>query len=98
MTDAITGLLKSHAFTEGLWPEHVARLGAMASEARFRPAGDVLGWRSLTGKGEGKQFQARAHEEVHALAFDDTRLCHACEEDYAFGFWLDAYTPVAGVK
>ena len=127
MNEAVIGLLKSHPFTGGLWPEHVARLGAMASEARFRPGevifhegdhssffylmiagnvalevvspgrpvriatlypGDVLGWSSLSGNGESKQFQARALEDVHALAFDGARLRHACEEDYAFGFWL----------
>ena len=48
-------------------------------------AGDVLGWSSVTGE-NGKQFQARALEPVHALAFDGARLCHACELDYAFGF------------
>jgi CRP/FNR family transcriptional regulator, cyclic AMP receptor protein len=49
--------------------------------------GEVLGWSSLTGD-NGKQFQARALEDVHVLAFDGTRLRHACEEDYAFGFWF----------
>jgi CRP/FNR family transcriptional regulator, cyclic AMP receptor protein len=48
-------------------------------------AGDVLGWSSITGD-NGKQFQARALEPVHALAFDGARLRHACEQDYAFGF------------
>jgi CRP/FNR family transcriptional regulator, cyclic AMP receptor protein len=50
-------------------------------------AGEVLGWSSVTGD-NGKQFQARALEEVHALAFDGARLRHACEKDYAFGFWF----------
>ena len=50
-------------------------------------AGEVLGWSSVAGD-NGKQFQARALEEVHALAFDGARLRHACEEDYAFGFWF----------
>ena len=119
-------LLRSHPFTEGMWPEHVARLSAMASEARFRSgelifregdqsslfyllisgnvsleilspgrpvrvatlyAGEVLGWSSITGE-NGKQFQARALEDVHALAFDGARVRHACEEDYGFGFRL----------
>ncbi|HUA62006.1 MAG TPA: cyclic nucleotide-binding domain-containing protein [Verrucomicrobiae bacterium] len=48
-------------------------------------AGEVLGWSSVTGD-TGKQFQARALEDVHALAFDGTRLRHACTSDYAFGF------------
>ncbi len=50
-------------------------------------AGEVLGWSSVTGD-DGKQFQARALEDVHALAFDGARLRHACEQDYAFGFWF----------
>ena len=48
-------------------------------------SGEVLGWSSLTGD-EGKQFQARALQDVEALAFDGTRLRHACQEDYAFGY------------
>ena len=48
-------------------------------------AGDVLGWSSVTGD-NGKQFQARALEPVHALAFDGARLRHACEQDFAFGY------------
>jgi len=48
-------------------------------------AGDVLGWSSVTGENV-KQFQARALEPVRALAFDGTRLRHACEDDYGFGF------------
>jgi hypothetical protein len=51
-------------------------------------AGEVLGWSSVTGEAEGKQFQARALEEVRGIAFDGARLRHACEEDYAFGFWF----------
>jgi len=50
-------------------------------------AGEVLGWSSITGD-TGKQFQARALEEVEAIAFDGVRLRHACEADYAFGFRL----------
>jgi CRP/FNR family cyclic AMP-dependent transcriptional regulator len=123
----VVEIIKSHPFAEGFWPDHVARLGAMGSEIRFRPgevifhegdhssffyllisgnvalevlspgrpvrvatlyAGEVLGWSSVTGEAEGKQFQARALEDVHAVAFDGARLRHACEEDYAFGFWF----------
>jgi CRP-like cAMP-binding protein len=51
-------------------------------------AGEVLGWSSVTGETGGKQFQARALEDVRAIAFDGARLRHACEEDYAFGFWF----------
>jgi CRP/FNR family transcriptional regulator, cyclic AMP receptor protein len=120
----VADILRENPFTARFWPEHVARLAAMASEARFAPgelifhegdhsslmyllitgnvalevtapgrplrvstlyAGEVLGWSSVT-TDNGKQFQARALEEVHALAFDGARLRHACEEDYAFGF------------
>jgi CRP-like cAMP-binding protein len=125
--DVISSVLQAHPFTEGFWPDHIARLSAMASEARFRAgeaifregdhssffyllvtgnvalevmspgrpvrvatlyAGEVLGWSSVMAGHNGKQFQARALEEVHALAFDGERLRHACEEDYAFGFWF----------
>ena len=48
-------------------------------------SGEVLGWSSLTGD-ESKQFQARALQDVEALAIDGTRLRHACQEDYAFGY------------
>ena len=37
MTEAIRELLAGHAFTRRFWPEHVARLAGMASEARFEP-------------------------------------------------------------
>jgi CRP-like cAMP-binding protein len=126
-TDVITGILQTHPFTKGFWPDHVARLSGMASDMRFRPgelifregdhsslfyllvggnvalevispgrpvrvatlyAGEVLGWSSVMDGHNGKQFQARALEEVHALAFDGERLRHACQEDYAFGFWF----------
>ena len=125
--EAITAILQSHPFTEGFWPDHIARLSAMASQVHFRPeelifregdhssffyllvsgnvalevispgrpvrvatlyAGEVLGWSSVTGERDGKQFQARSLEEVHALAFDGERLRHACEEDHSFGFWF----------
>jgi len=48
-------------------------------------AGEVLGWSSVTGE-TGKRFQARALEDVRTLAFDGTRLAHACQADFAFGF------------
>lgn len=125
-SDAINAFLKDHPFTQGFWPEHIARLSDMAAEVHFQPgelifqegdyssffyllvsgnvalevvspgravrvetlvAGEVLGWSSVT-RDTGKQFQARALEEVHALAFDGTRLQHAFEQDYALGFWF----------
>lgn len=126
MSSTVSYILHDHSFCRGFWPDHVARLASMASEARFQPgelifregdhssffyllvsgnvalevvppgrpvrvatlvAGEVLGWSSLTGD-TGKQFQARALEEVHALAFDGARLRHACESDFALGFVL----------
>jgi CRP/FNR family transcriptional regulator, cyclic AMP receptor protein len=124
MSVEIADLLREHPFTREFWPEHIARLAAMASEVHFpagetifqegdhsslfyllvtgnvalevrspgRPVrvatlfpGEVLGWSSVTGD-TGKQFQARALEDVHALAFDGARLRHVCEADFAFGF------------
>jgi len=123
-TESLAGALEQHPFTRGFWPDHIARLAAIASETRFRcqelifheddhsslfylveegnvalevmaagrpvrvstlSGGDVLGWSSIVDC-EGKQFQARALEEVRAIAFDGARLRHACEEDYAFGY------------
>ena len=120
-------VIQSHPFAEGFWPEHIARLNAMAAEVHFNPgeiifhegdhssffyllvsgnvalealspgrpvriatlyAGDVLGWSSVAGETDGKQFQARALEEVHAVAFDGARLRYACQEDFTFGFWF----------
>ncbi|HOL73905.1 MAG TPA: Crp/Fnr family transcriptional regulator [Bryobacteraceae bacterium] len=49
--------------------------------------GDELGWSSLIGR-HGKTFQARSIEPVRAIAFDGTRLRHACEMDPAFGYQL----------
>jgi CRP/FNR family transcriptional regulator, cyclic AMP receptor protein len=125
-SDTTTALLHQHPFTHGFWPDHIARLSAMAAELHFQPedlifqegdhsslfyllisgnvalevvspgrpvrvatlfAGEVLGWSSVTGD-TGKQFQARALEEVQVLAFDGARLRHAFEQDYAFGFWF----------
>jgi CRP/FNR family transcriptional regulator, cyclic AMP receptor protein len=122
--ETLATILQTHPFTEGFWPEHIARLAAMASEVRFGRdelifhegdhsslfyllvegnvalevvtpgravrvstlyGGDAAGWSSVVDV-EGKQFQTRALEEVHALAFDGARLRHACDQDYAFGF------------
>ena len=122
--DAVASVLTAHPFTEGFWPDHIARLSEMAGAVRFtrdelifhegdrsslfyllvegnvalevttpgRPVristlyrGDVLGWSSIVDVA-GKQFRARALEDVYALAFDGARLRHACEADFAFGF------------
>ena len=37
MNEAIRKLLSEHPFTRRFWPEHVAKLAAMAAEARFAP-------------------------------------------------------------
>ena len=34
-TDALASLLQEHPFTEGFWPDHIARLAAMAGSVRF---------------------------------------------------------------
>jgi CRP/FNR family transcriptional regulator, cyclic AMP receptor protein len=71
-------LLEGNVALEVLSPGRPVRVSTLY-------AGEVLGWSSVTGNTD-KQFQARALEQVHALAFDGARLCHACESDYAFGF------------
>jgi CRP/FNR family transcriptional regulator, cyclic AMP receptor protein len=73
-------LVTGNVALEVVAPGHPVRVSTLV-------AGEVLGWSSVTGD-TGKQFQARALEEVHALAFDGTRLRHACEADFAFGFAL----------
>lgn len=73
-------LLEGNVALEVVAPGHPVRISTLV-------AGEVLGWSSITGD-PGKQFQARALEPVRALAFDGTRLAHACEQDYAFGFRL----------
>ena len=71
-------LVSGNVALEVVCPGHPVRIATLV-------AGDAAGWSSITGD-PGKQFQARALEPVEALAFDGTRLRHACEEDYAFGF------------
>jgi CRP-like cAMP-binding protein len=50
-------------------------------------AGDELGWSAVL-MGQGKYFQARALEQVDALAFDGGELIALCERDTAFGYKL----------
>ena len=73
-------LVSGNVALEVVAPGHPVRVDTLY-------AGEVLGWSSVTGE-NAKQFQARALEEVYSLAFDGTRLRHAFEEDYAFGFWF----------
>ena len=71
-------LLSGNVALEVVAPGHPVRVTTLI-------AGEVLGWSSITSD-TGKQFQARALENVQALAFDGTRLRHACESDFAFGY------------
>lgn len=73
-------LISGNVALEVVTPGHPVRVVTLY-------AGDALGWSSVTGE-NGKQFQARALEHVHALAFDGARLRHACEEDHAFGYFF----------
>lgn len=71
-------LISGNVALEAMAPGHPVRVATLV-------AGEVVGWSSVT-LDNGKQFQARALEDVHGLAFDGARLKHACEQDYAFGF------------
>jgi CRP/FNR family cyclic AMP-dependent transcriptional regulator len=61
-------------------PDHTFRVQTLA-------AGDELGWSAIL-MGRGKHFQARALQNVKALAFDGPTLLAACRDDRAFGFAL----------
>jgi CRP-like cAMP-binding protein len=50
-------------------------------------AGDEFGWSAVL-MGQGKYFQARALEQVEALALDGSDLLALCEREPAFGFKL----------
>jgi CRP-like cAMP-binding protein len=50
-------------------------------------AGDEFGWSAVL-MGQGKYFQARALEQVEALALDGSDLLSLCEREPAFGFKL----------
>jgi len=61
-------------------PDHTFRVQTLA-------AGDELGWSAIL-MGRGKHFQARALQNVKALAFHGPKLLEACRDDKAFGFAL----------
>ena len=61
-------------------PDYTFRVQTLA-------AGDEFGWSAIL-MGRGKHFQARALQDVKALAFDGPTLLAACREDKAFGFAL----------
>jgi CRP/FNR family transcriptional regulator, cyclic AMP receptor protein len=50
-------------------------------------AGDEFGWSAVL-MGQGKYFQARALEQVEALALDGSDLLALCEREPAFGYKL----------
>ena len=59
-------------------PGHTLRIQTLSD-------GDELGWSALL-MASGKHFQARALEEVRALAFSGPQVLDACQADPAFGF------------
>jgi CRP/FNR family cyclic AMP-dependent transcriptional regulator len=84
-------LIEGNVALEVCAPGHPVRIATLF-------AGDVLGWSSIT-EDDGKQFQARALEPVHAIAFDGARLRQACEQDYAFGFaFMRAVVQVLSIR
>jgi CRP/FNR family transcriptional regulator, cyclic AMP receptor protein len=73
-------IVKGRVALEMAPPGHTLRVQTLS-------AGDELGWSAIL-MGRGKFFQARALDEVDALAIDGTSLLAACREDKAFGFAL----------
>ena len=89
----------THVFREGDRADsfYAIRRGSVALELAAPPraaliletlhAGDVLGWSWLFPPYRVK-FDARASEEVHAIAFDGGCLRGKCEADHALGYEL----------
>lgn len=89
----------THLFREGDSADtfYAIRRGSVALEMAAPPraplivetmhAGDVLGWSWLFPPYR-IQFDARASEEVHAIAFDGACLRGKCEADHALGYEL----------
>ncbi|MCC7327694.1 MAG: Crp/Fnr family transcriptional regulator [Burkholderiales bacterium] len=73
-------LVKGRVALEIEEPDHTLRVQTLTG-------GDELGWSALL-MGRGKHFQARALEDVEALAFDGAELLAACGDDTAFGYAL----------
>ena len=73
-------IVKGRVAVEIEAPGHTLRVQTLT-------AGDELGWSAIL-MGRGKHFQARALDDVDALAFQDVPLLDACREDKAFGFAL----------
>jgi CRP-like cAMP-binding protein len=73
-------IVKGRVGLEMAPPGHTLRVQTLS-------AGDELGWSAVL-MGRGKFFQARALDDVHALAIDGTMLLASCRDDKAFGFAL----------
>ena len=73
-------IVKGRVALEMAPPGHTLRVQTLT-------AGDELGWSAVL-MGRGKFFQARALDNVDALAIDGTALLASCREDKAFGFAL----------
>lgn len=89
----------THIFREGDQADtfYAIRRGSVALELAAPPraslivetlhAGDILGWSWLFPPNRAK-FDARASDEVHAIAFDGACLRGKCEADHALGYEL----------
>ena len=73
-------IVKGRVAVEIEAPGHTLRVQTLT-------AGDELGWSAIL-MGRGKHFQARALDDVDALALQDVPLLEACRDDKAFGFAL----------
>jgi CRP/FNR family transcriptional regulator, cyclic AMP receptor protein len=73
-------IVKGRVAVEIEAPGHTLRVQTLT-------AGDELGWSAML-MGRGKYFQARALENVDALAFHGPTILQNCRQDKAFGFAL----------
>jgi hypothetical protein len=83
--DAVNATPQSHPLTVGFWPDHIARLTKMASEVPFRP-GELIFREGVALEVISPGCPVRVAPV--AGSGDEERLRHACEDDYAFGFWF----------
>jgi CRP-like cAMP-binding protein len=75
---------KFYLIVEGPVALEVTLPRRMLQVQRLGP-GDGLGW-SAALVGRGKYFQARALDDVEALAFEGSEVLEACQKDPEFGF------------
>jgi CRP-like cAMP-binding protein len=59
--------------------------GGTALRVQTVTGGDEFGWSAVL-MGRGKHFQARALDQVEAIAFDGIEVMKLCREDTALGF------------